>query len=196
MAKKRPPPALNSHEFSQLRDSWYKKLKKAGFVDIEGGRDLNKSAAQTFRQSSRNSVLLWDFSLSDDSDEHAAALKGWNGYGLAEHARFEFTDRVTAYANKLRNKRHRELLLLVLEKGMAKARKELRMSVKESLSIWQATMEKLGLPNDTGTGGGVKVKGEPKQPQPGPVRILSAAERAKLQAVYKQPKDIKDKTDE
>jgi len=192
------PKPLSPAKFQALQRRWYKKANKLAQErgetgDIEYGRDLNKTAGQTFRQSGDGSVMLWDFSAPDQDDSvRDWALVDSSGHEieqgeleLSNTAKYEYYDRIMTYAAHT-SPRRRKFLLLSIQKGRSIAAKEMSMSQSEANTIWSATLQKLGLPKRT-----VQAPRDFEQDTPAPVRVLSKSEIAKLG--YKAPKQIKDK---
>lgn len=187
------PSKATGPEFDKLKAKWYKKLKRSGFKDIEHGRDLNNMAGQTFRQSGNDSVVLTDFErIEHDTDDRF--LPGWDQQSQChDTAKYEYYDRIVTYAGTLpEGDRVRKFLILTVQTSRSNAARKVRYSMVQATSIWQATLQQLGLP-DGRRGPGKREAA--KAPEPAsPVRILKREEIAKLQ--YKAPKQIKDGTDE
>jgi hypothetical protein len=182
--------------FAKLQSEWYAKLRKTGFVDIECGKDLNKSNAQTLRGAGPNSHVLWDFSQSDADGDGFGPGGDKYGYdesrGVQDLAKFEYFDRIGSYGQSMpemtSRQRRRKLVVIMMGNGAAKRSiaRELKMNLDYVGSIWDATLAGLRLPS-----GRSQANASEPPPEPKPLRILSKADIAKLG--YKSPKQIKDK---
>jgi hypothetical protein len=173
--------------FARLKAKWYAKLKRSGFKDIECGRDLNKSAGQTFRGAGPNSHVLWEFT----DDNFGPAGSGYDETrGIPDLDKFEYFDRIGHYAQSLpdmtRRQQRRKLACIAASQGKSRTQtaKELNMSLTYVNSIWDAMLQELNLP---GSKDRARMAHEPPA-EPAPVRILSKQEIAKLDCT--PPKDI------
>lgn len=170
--------------FRELQQFWYAKLKKEGFKDIEYGIDFNKHNMSTLRSGeAKNAHISWDFSRADhDGDQ---ALEGWDGEsGIGDSAKYEFYSRIAEYAwNEVGDKgmgaRKRKILLACIEQPPEKAAQMIDVPVDETKSVWQATVEKLGMANKS-------FIPRERAPEPAPVRTLSKSEIKRLK--YTPPK--------
>lgn len=176
MPKRRTKSELaKAKEFEKLQAKWYNKLRKSGFVDIECGTDLNRVPGQTFRQAGQNSHVLWDFERAEhDGDDIIDTSESvWDTDKSA------YFDRLAAFAHGLPNQDSLwAKLILDLVDGSGDSRKTVarrhKTTMTKATTIWEATVQALGLPK--------RGPGEPRDApeQPAPVRILTAAEKARL----------------
>lgn len=186
-------------EFEKLQKYWYAKLKKTGFIDIEGGRDLAQVPGQTLRGAGPNSHVLWDF----ERGSHGDGAGGYRADGTGELQvidetcdiggtdKFEYFDRISHFAHSLPNQDSLMARLLIdLSSGAPGTyyRKHVARKHKTTLAkantIWEATIQALGLPALVQK----HSHAAEKPPEPAPVRSLSAKEIAGLN--YTPPKKI------
>lgn len=125
----RPAPALVAR--------WYARLRALGFVDVEGGRDLNRLDAWTFRGGaapSSNAVVSLD-GIGEPSyglGDHPTALY-WRIVGQRVHEVSRVTPR-------------RRFLLLAAELGnVDAARRRCRLTHRVARRTWEKFLRSIGL---------------------------------------------------
>lgn len=142
-----------SRPSAALVASWYARLRRGGFVDVEGGRDLNQLDAWTFRGGSdsgnedssvrtRRSMVSLSNRL-DDTDDAAAEpatpladapqAQYWRLVGIAAHEVPTVTPR-------------RNFILLAAELGNVEAaRRHYHLSRRQARTAWSKFLRRAGL---------------------------------------------------
>lgn len=156
---------MKKTEFRALQAIWYAKLRETGFVDIEGGRDLNQMSASTFSAGNRERGWIgFDFYSDDDwtsripnghswwgntQENKLARLSEDNGsLSPADTARGSAWRTFGCAANDLKRSRRKSLLLAVSEKGYIDPTdlRRFRFTANQAYGVVHEFCREIGLP--------------------------------------------------
>ena len=171
MAKK--PIKLGSVAFLKLQRKWYRKVAKAGHVDVERFIDMNKLPITTMPRAHGPFLYQPD---TDELEEDFIALADTDKAGF-----WRMVGRKAAEMPA--SDRDFDLICAFAEEGTYS---DAGQAVGISYSQAKSRIKKWLKANDLPDIVGATKTPQPKQPEPGPCRTLTAAEIAKLR--YTQPR--------